>query len=174
MVKKKTTPRKVNELIAEELEEINSNPEVIKDSKAKLDTVPEVKSNPATKKVKTSPLTKHEDEAIKLANSSTNKRDSYAPLLDAFQRHKLLAEGQYTISSDLMRKESGYILGCKTDNTAFLVVQDFDTSCLVRLDVKDLEKLKFHIDDVLVEMGLTAIGVKSENAHMWRTAKRSK
>jgi hypothetical protein len=173
VVKKKTIPRKVNELIAEELEEINSNPDVIKDSKAKLDTVPEVKADSVTKKVKTS-LTKHEDEAIKLANSGTNKRDSYAPLLDAFQRHKLLAEGQYTISSDLMRKESGYILGCKTDNTAFLVVQDFDTSCLVRLDVKDLEKLKFHIDDVLVEMGLTAIGVKSENAHMWRTAKRSK
>lgn len=165
MVKKKTTPRKVNELIAEELEEINSNPEVIKDSKAKLDNVPEVKLDP---------LTKHEDEAIKLANSNTNKRDSYHPLMEAFKRHKLLAEGQYTISSDLMRKESGYILGCKTDNTAFLVVQDFDTSCLVRLDVKDLEKLKFHIDDVLVEMGLTAIGVKSENAHMWRSAKRSK
>lgn len=168
MVKKKTTPRKVNELIAEELEEINSNPEVIKDSKAKLDNVPEVELDP---------VTKHEDEAIKLANSNTNKarsRDSYAPLLDAFQRHKLLADGQYTISSDLTRKESGYILGCKTDNTAFLVVQDFDTSCLVRLDVKDLEKLKFHIDDVLVEMGLTAIGVKSENAHMWRSAKRAK
>lgn len=168
MVKKKTTPRKVTELITEELEEINSNPEVIKDSKAKLDTVPEIESDP---------VTKHEDEAIKLANSNTNKRgsrDSYHPLMEAFQRHKLLAEGQYTISSDLLRKESGYILGCKTDNTAFLVVQDFDTSCLVRLDVKDLEKLKFHIDDVLVEMGLTAIGVKSENAHMWRTAKRSK
>jgi predicted nucleic acid-binding Zn-ribbon protein len=166
VVKKKTTPRKVTELIKEELEEINSNPEVIKDSKAKLDTVPEIESDP---------VTKHEDEAIKLAN--TNKRgsrDSYHPLMEAFQRHKLLAEGQYTVSSDLLRKESGYILGCKTDNTAFLVVQDFDTSCLVRLDVKDLEKLKFHIDDVLVEMGLTAIGVKSENAHMWRTAKRSK
>lgn len=168
MVKKKTTPSKVNELIAEELEDINSNPDVIKDSKAKLDTVPEVESDP---------VTKHEDEAIKLANSNTNKarsKDSYTPLLDAFTRHKLLAEGQYTISSDLCRKESGYILGCKADNTAFLVVQDFDTSCLVRLDVKDLEKLKFHIDDVLVEMGLTAIGVKSENAHMWRTAKRAK
>ena len=168
MVKKKTTPSKVNELIAEELKDINSNPDVIKDSKAKLDTVPEVESDP---------VTKHEDEAINLANSNTNKtrsKDTYHPLLDAFTRHKLLAEGQYTISSDLCRKESGYILGCKADNTAFLVVQDFDTSCLVRLDVKDLEKLKFHIDDVLVEMGLTAIGVKSENAHMWRSAKRAK
>ncbi len=128
-------------------------------------------------KPKVADTEKHEDEAIELANSNTNKsrtKDNYAPLMDAFKRHKLLAEGQYTISSDLTRKESGYILGCKTDNTAFLVVQDFDTSCLVRLDAKDLERLKFHIDDVLVEMGLTAIGVKSENAHMWRTSKRSK
>lgn len=168
---KKSTPKtaKVNDLINEELDSINSSEQVTNDSKAKLNQIP-AKSK----------LDEHEDEAVALANSGANtnkarsKDSSYTPLLDAFTRHKLLAEGQYTISSDLCRKESGYILGCKADNTAFLVVQDFDTSCLVRLDVKDLEKLKFHIDDVLVEMGLTAIGVKSENAHMWRTAKRAK
>jgi len=167
MTKRKTPSRKAMDMVEDKLDEINSNPDVIKDNQAKLESI-----------------TQHEDEAIDMANSAanTNKRrrrteSSDEPncldIVGAWKRHGLL-NPLFAHTSNVFKTKTAYTIGCSDGESAFLMIQDEKEIALMKFTPRALEELKWRIDDVLVEMGLAAINVKSASDHLWRSSPQRK
>ena len=67
-----------------------------------------------------------------------------------------------------------YTIGMLDKDVGILMIVDKDNASVMKFTPRQLEELKFHIDDVLVEMGLNAINVMSANDHVWKTSPRRK
>lgn len=89
-------------------------------------------------------------------------------IIDAMKRHGVL-HIQYSHTGDAISDQS-YMVG--TDgNKAFMVILDKEFSSMISMSAKQLESIKFKIDEVLVEMGLHSINIGSASHNMMRTSK---
>ena len=93
----------------------------------------------------------------------------------AFKRHGLNGKLKYSHTSNLADEiDSSYTIGMLDKDVGILMIVDKDSASVMKFTPRQLEELKFHIDDVLVEMGLNAINVMSANDHVWKTSPRRK
>lgn len=177
----------VMESVDNRLNEIHSSDAVIANAEEKLEALG---------------IDKHEEEAIAMANSSNTEQqsvprerdwrvpkssakkqsketkdddlDEFGNFVEAQKRHGIHSKIQYATTSNISGTKDIYMVGLTKENDAFLFIYDHGHSAMMKFGPKSLEELKWHIDDVLVEMGLNSIGVRSQNEHKWRTSERRK
>ena len=128
-------------------------------------------------KAKAQSLTEYEDEVMAIANEPRKKGEKGLDLwLSAYKRHGLTGgKLKFSHTSNLADDiNQSYTLGCVDSNTAIVMLIDGENSSLMHFTPRQLEELKFRIDDVLVEMGLISINVMSANDHVWKTSPRRK
>jgi len=178
MTKKKKPPVKsfeeVMESVDNRLNEIHSSDAVIANAEEKLEALG---------------IDKHEEEAIAMANSNKKEKqssprkkqsketkdddlDEFGNFIEAQKRHGIHSKIQYASTSNIAGTKDIYMVGLTKDNDAFMFIYDHGHSAMMKFGPKSLEELKWQIDDVLVEMGLNSIGVRSENEHKWRSSQR--
>jgi hypothetical protein len=178
--KKKKPPVKsleeVMESVDNRLNEIHSSDAVIANAEEKLEALG---------------IDKHEEEAIAMANSGKAEKqpsprkkqsketkdddlDEFGNFVEAQKRHGIHSKIQYASTSNIAGTKDIYMVGLTKDNDAFMFIYDHGHSAMMKFGPKSLEELKWQIDDVLVEMGLNSIGVRSENEHRWRSSQRRK
>lgn len=166
----------VMESVDNRLNEIHSSDAVIANAEEKLEALG---------------IDKHEEEAIAMANSGKAEKqssprkkqsketkdddlDEFGNFVKAQKRHGIHSKIQYASTSNIAGTKDIYMVGLTKDNDAFMFIYDHGHSAMMKFGPKSLEELKWQIDDVLVEMGLNSIGVRSENEHRWRSSQRRK
>lgn len=93
-------------------------------------------------------------------------------LFTALKRHAVGNDTvMYSHTSNVNSKDI-YTIGITKSGEGFLFIYDHGDSAMMKFTPKALEELKWRIDDVLVELGLNSIGVKSANEHMFRSSPR--
>ncbi len=77
-------------------------------------------------------------------------------------------------TSNVLDKNGLYTIGIDKNNKPYLFLYDHGNSAMMMFTPESLQQLQWQIDDLLVELGLNAIGVKSANEHMFKTEPKRK
>lgn len=167
----------IKETIDNRLDEIHSDETVIANAEQKQEAVGVESLDPKIQ------------EAIDLANSAPKGRsrkpkaekitedesfDDFGNFIAAQKRHGIYGKIQRGITSNITGTKDMYMIGLDKSGQAFIFIYDHGHSAMMPFGPKSLEELKWKIDEILVEMGLQAIGVASENEHRWSSAQRRK
>lgn len=168
-------PKEVSEVmesVEQRLDEIHSSDAVIADAQHKQSAagIPEEELTRTFGKEKAKDIiNKSKAGRQKLAESKEVDLDL---MFSALKEHKVgPGNAVYSHTSNVTSEEC-YSIGVTKNNEGFLFIFRNGNAASMKFTPRALEELKWHIDDVLVEMGLRAIDVKSANEHLYRSAPR--
>lgn len=172
----------ITEAINNRLEEIHSSEAVIADvqhkqSAAGIDppSEPETPESPSSKYkyTKAGRRIKAEKQSVLEYQASQFKIDFFA----AWERHGISPRNGDVLTaytSNVLDDHGLYTIGINKDNQPYLFLYDHGNSAMMMFTPKSLQQLQWQIDDLLVEVGLNTIGVKSANEHMFRSEPKRK
>jgi hypothetical protein len=161
----------IKETIDNRLDEIHSDEAVVANAKEKQEAVGVSSPSEAAKRLLEAEKRARRRKPVKEKDDDS---DCFAEFMAAQKRHGLDGKIQRGITSNIRGTKDIYMIGLDTTGQAFIFIYDHGHSAMMPFGPKALEELKWHIDEILVEMGLQSIGVTSENEHKWSSAKRRK
>lgn len=160
----------IHEAINNRLEEIHSSEAVIADVQHKQSAagIDPPSESEAIKPLKQKRKKVEEQAAITYNEFKTD-------FMDAWKRHGISDGNTITSYTSNVFDETGlYTIGVNKNNQPYLFLFDHGKSAMMVFTPASLQQLQWHIDDVLVEVGLTAIGVKSANGHLFKSEPKRK
>lgn len=172
----------ITEAINSRLEEIHSSKTVIADAQHKqsaagIDPPPESDTQqPSTRKLsftKNKRSVKTKKESITEYQASQFKTDFFA----AWERHGIAPKNGEVLTaytSNVLDDNGLYTIGINKNNQPYLFLYDHGNSAMMMFTPKSLQQLQWQIDDLLVEVGLNAIGVTSANEHIFKSEPKRK